>query len=151
MSGGKSRVEHLALDKLLIEGNTRLSGQVTISGAKNAALPILAGTLLATEQVVIGNVPHLKDVTTMLSLLQMLGVQVTVDDCVGVGIDASTVNSYEAPYNLVKTMRASILVLGPLLARFGKANVSLPGGCAIGAVLNDFCPFRICARTSQAT
>ena len=133
MNGGKSRVEHLALDKLLIEGNTRLSGQVTISGAKNAALPILAGTLLATEQVVIGNVPHLKDVTTMLSLLQMLGAQVTVDDCVGVGIDASAVNSYEAPYDLVKTMRASILVLGPLLARFGKANVSLPGGCAIGA------------------
>ena len=87
-------MEHLALDKLLIKGSTRLSGQVTISGAKNAALPILAGTLLATEQVVIGNVPHLKDVTTMLSLLQMLGVQVTVDDCVGVGIDASTVNSY---------------------------------------------------------
>ena len=100
MSGGKSRAEHLALDKLLIEGSTRLSGQVTISGAKNAALPILAGTLLATEQVVIGNVPHLQDVTTMLSLLQMLGVQVTVDDCVGVGIDASTVNSYEAPYDL---------------------------------------------------
>ena len=104
-----------------------------ISGAKNAALPILAGTLLATEKVVISNVPHLKDVTTMLSLLQMMGVQVTVDDRLVVEIDASNVSSLEAPYDLVKTMRASILVLGPLVARFGEANVSLPGGCAIGA------------------
>lgn len=121
------------LDKLLIEGGTTLSGNVTISGAKNAALPILAGTLLATENVVISNVPHLKDVTTMLSLLQMMGVQVTVDDHLTVEIDASDVSSREAPYELVKTMRASILVLGPLLARFGEADVSLPGGCAIGA------------------
>jgi UDP-N-acetylglucosamine 1-carboxyvinyltransferase len=121
------------LDKLLIEGGTKLAGSVRISGAKNAALPILAGTLLATEKVVIGNVPHLKDVTTMLSLLQMMGVQVTVDDHLTVEIDASDVSSREAPYDLVKTMRASILVLGPLLARFGEADVSLPGGCAIGA------------------
>ncbi len=121
------------MDKLLIEGGTTLSGNVTISGAKNAALPILAGTLLATENVVISNVPHLKDVTTMLSLLQMMGVQVTVDDHLTVEIDASDVSSREAPYELVKTMRASILVLGPLLARFGEADVSLPGGCAIGA------------------
>jgi UDP-N-acetylglucosamine 1-carboxyvinyltransferase len=121
------------LDKLLIEGGTALSGNVTISGAKNAALPILAGTLLATELVTISNVPHLKDVTTMLSLLQMMGVQVTVDDHMCVEIDASNVSSREAPYELVKTMRASILVLGPLLARFGEADVSLPGGCAIGA------------------
>lgn len=106
---------------------------MTISGAKNAALPILAGTLLASEPVIISNVPHLKDVTTMLSLLQMMGVQATVDDRLGVEIDASDVNRREAPYELVKTMRASILVLGPLLARFGEADVSLPGGCAIGA------------------
>lgn len=121
------------MDKLLITGGAALSGKVTISGAKNAALPILAGTLLASEPVVVCNVPHLKDVTTMLSLLQLMGVQVTVDDHLVVEIDAREVNSREAPYELVKTMRASILVLGPLLARFGEADVSLPGGCAIGA------------------
>ena len=121
------------MDKLSIEGGNRLSGTVTISGAKNAALPILAGTLLATEPVTVSNVPHLKDVTTMLSLLQMMGVQVTVDDRAGVEIDASNVDRRQAPYELVKTMRASILVLGPLVARFGEADVSLPGGCAIGA------------------
>ena len=121
------------MDKLSIEGGSRLSGTVTISGAKNAALPILAGTLLATEPVTVRNVPHLKDVTTMLSLLQMMGVQVTVDDRAGVEIDASNVDRRQAPYELVKTMRASILVLGPLVARFGEADVSLPGGCAIGA------------------
>ncbi|MDH3304098.1 MAG: UDP-N-acetylglucosamine 1-carboxyvinyltransferase [Gammaproteobacteria bacterium] len=121
------------MDKLLITGGQTLSGNVTISGAKNAALPILAATLLATEPVRISNVPHLKDVTTMLSLLQIMGVQVTVDDQLGVEVDASSVDRREAPYELVKTMRASILVLGPLLARFGEADVSLPGGCAIGA------------------
>jgi len=121
------------LDKLSITGGTTLSGTVTISGAKNAALPILAGTLLATEPVILSNVPHLKDVTTMLSLLQMMGAQVTVDDRLGVEIDASNVDRRQAPYELVKTMRASILVLGPLVARFGEADVSLPGGCAIGA------------------
>ncbi len=121
------------MDKLLIKGGIALSGNVRISGAKNAALPILAGTLLASEPVMIGNVPHLKDVTTMLSLLQMMGVRATVDDRQGVEIDASDVHRREAPYELVKTMRASILVLGPLLARFGEADVSLPGGCAIGA------------------
>ena len=121
------------MDKLLIKGGSRLDGKVQISGAKNAALPILAGTLLATEPVVVSNVPHLKDVTTMLSLLQMMGVQATIDDKLGVEIDASNVSNCEAPYDLVKTMRASILVLGPLVARFGTADVSLPGGCAIGA------------------
>ena len=121
------------MDKLLIEGGSALSGYVTISGAKNAALPILAATLLATDTVTVSNVPHLKDVTTMLSLLQMMGVQVTVDDHMVVEINANSVNSHEAPYDLVKTMRASILVLGPLLTRFGEADVSLPGGCAIGA------------------
>ncbi len=121
------------MDKLLITGGTTLSGTVKISGAKNAALPILAATLLAQEKVTIRNVPHLKDVTTMLSLLQMMGVEVTVDDHLTVEIDAGNIRKFEAPYDLVKTMRASILVLGPLLARFGAADVSLPGGCAIGA------------------
>jgi len=110
-----------------------LSGKVEISGAKNAALPILAGTLLATKPVTVRNVPHLKDVTTTIALLQTMGVQVTIDEHTNVSVDASEVNRLEAPYELVKTMRASILVLGPLVARFGQASVSLPGGCAIGA------------------
>ena len=121
------------MDKLLIEGGSSLSGQVRISGAKNAALPILAGTLLATEPVTVRNVPHLKDVTTTISLLQMMGAQVTVDDRLNVEVDAREIAHRTAPYELVKTMRASILVLGPLVARFGEADVSLPGGCAIGA------------------
>ena len=104
-----------------------------MSGAKNAALPILAGTLLATEPVLVRNVPHLKDVTTTISLLQLMGVQVTVDEQLNIEVDARDVSRREAPYELVKTMRASILVLGPLVARFGEADVSLPGGCAIGA------------------
>ena len=133
MSGAKRAARLKVVDKLAIQGGTRLSGTVTISGAKNAALPILAGTLLATEPVTISNVPHLKDVTTMLSLLQMMGARVTVDDRVGVEVDASNIDKRKAPYDLVKTMRASILVLGPLVARFGEADVSLPGGCAIGA------------------
>ena len=121
------------MDKLLIEGGTALAGEVRISGAKNAALPILAGTLLATEPVTVSNVPHLNDVTTTISLLQTMGVQATVDDSLHVEVDASNVENRTAPYELVKTMRASILVLGPLVARFGEADVSLPGGCAIGA------------------
>lgn len=121
------------MDKLLIKGGTTLSGKVAISGAKNAALPILAGALLTAEPVVVSNIPHLNDVTTMLSLLQTMGVQVTVDDRLAVEIDASDVHKRQAPYELVKTMRASILVLGPLVARFGEADVSMPGGCAIGA------------------
>ena len=121
------------MDKLLIKGGEKLAGTVRISGAKNAALPILAGTLLTTKPVIVRNVPHLKDVTTTLSLLQMMGVQVTVDDQLNVEVDASDVTHREAPYELVRTMRASILVLGPLVARFGEADVSLPGGCAIGA------------------
>ena len=121
------------MDKLLIQGGASLAGKVAISGAKNAALPILAGTLLASELVTVRNVPHLKDVTTTLSLLQMMGVQITVDEQLNVEVDASSVDRREAPYELVKTMRASILVLGPLVARFGEADVSLPGGCAIGA------------------
>ncbi len=121
------------MDKLLIDGGATLSGKISISGAKNAALPILAGTLLATKPVTIRNVPHLKDVTTTIALLQTMGVQITIDDHLSVEVDASNVTSLEAPYELVKTMRASILVLGPLVARFGRADVSLPGGCAIGA------------------
>jgi UDP-N-acetylglucosamine 1-carboxyvinyltransferase len=121
------------LDKLLIEGGKRLSGQVRISGAKNAALPILAGTLLATEPVMVRNVPHLKDVTTTISLLQMMGAEVTVNESLDIEVDAREIAHRTAPYELVKTMRASILVLGPLVARFGEADVSLPGGCAIGA------------------
>lgn len=121
------------MDKLLIEGGTRLNGSISISGAKNAALPILAGTLLATEPVTVSNVPHLKDVATTLTLLQKMGVVVTFDDKLNVEIDASEVSERRAPYELVKTMRASILVLGPLVSRFGEADVSLPGGCAIGA------------------
>jgi UDP-N-acetylglucosamine 1-carboxyvinyltransferase len=121
------------LDKLLINGGIRLQGEIAISGAKNAALPILAGTLLASEPVTVSNVPHLKDVTTTITLLQSMGAAVTLDDKLNVEVDVSAVTEHRAPYELVKTMRASILVLGPLLSRFGRADVSLPGGCAIGA------------------
>jgi UDP-N-acetylglucosamine 1-carboxyvinyltransferase len=121
------------LDKLLITGGARLEGEIAISGAKNAALPILAGTLLASEPVTIGNVPHLKDVSTTITLLQSIGATVTFDDKLNVEVDVSDATQHRAPYELVKTMRASILVLGPLLSRFGEADVSLPGGCAIGA------------------
>jgi UDP-N-acetylglucosamine 1-carboxyvinyltransferase len=120
------------VDKLLIAGGQRLEGAIEISGAKNAALPILAGTLLANEPVTIRNVPHLKDVATTITLLQSMGAQATFDEKLNVEVDGSTVTERRAPYELVKTMRASILVLGPLVARFGEADVSLPGGCAIG-------------------
>ncbi|NOY71310.1 MAG: UDP-N-acetylglucosamine 1-carboxyvinyltransferase [Gammaproteobacteria bacterium] len=121
------------MDKLIISGGTPLKGEIAISGAKNAALPILAATLLAEDPVTIHNVPHLQDVTTTLSLLGQMGVGLTVDEKLSVEVDSSTITEFRAPYELVKTMRASILVLGPLLARFGKAYVSLPGGCAIGS------------------
>ena len=120
------------MDKLIINGGKPLNGDVAISGAKNAALPIMAATLLASDNVTIANVPHLKDVTTMMELLGQLGAELTVDEKMNVQVDANHVNELVAPYELVKTMRASILVLGPMLARFGKADVSLPGGCAIG-------------------
>ena len=120
------------MDKLLIAGGQRLEGTIAISGAKNAALPILAGTLLATEPVTVRNVPHLKDVATTITLLQSMGAQATFDEKLNVEVDSSAVTERRAPYELVKTMRASILVLGPLVARFGEADVSLPGGCAIG-------------------
>ena len=121
------------MDKLQVAGGVPLEGEVRVSGAKNAALPILAATLLASEPVAIGNVPHLQDVTTMIELLGRMGATVTVDERMNIEVDASTLRQPVAPYDLVKTMRASILVLGPLLARFGEADVSLPGGCAIGA------------------
>lgn len=121
------------MDKLLIRGGIPLAGEINISGAKNAALPILAGTLLASEPVTVSNVPQLRDVATTITLLQSMGVVVTFDERLNIEADAREVPVRRAPYELVKTMRASILVLGPLLARFGEADVSLPGGCAIGA------------------
>ncbi|MBL1321834.1 MAG: UDP-N-acetylglucosamine 1-carboxyvinyltransferase [Methylophaga sp.] len=121
------------MDKLIINGGAPLNGEIRISGAKNAALPILMGALLADSPVHIGNVPHLHDITTTLELLGRMGVTITVDEKSAVVIDPTTLTDTEAPYDLVKTMRASILVLGPLLAKFGKADVSLPGGCAIGS------------------
>lgn len=121
------------MDKLAIIGGARLAGDVRISGAKNAALPILAGALLTDEPVFIGNVPHLMDVTTMLELLGRMGAEATVHDGMRLEVNAARINECYAPYELVRTMRASILVLGPLLGRFGSADVSLPGGCAIGA------------------
>ena len=121
------------MDKLKITGGKRLDGSIRISGAKNAALPILMSTLLAEGTSLIGNVPHLNDITTTLELLGRLGNEMTICEKMEVEIDASNIHSFDAPYDLVKTMRASILVLGPLLARFGQADVSLPGGCAIGS------------------
>ena len=121
------------MDKLLIRGGRPLAGELRISGAKNAALPILAATLLADEPVTIGNLPHLHDITTMIELLGCMGVTLTVDEKLNVEVDSSSISDFSAPYELVKTMRASILVLGPMLARFGQARVSFPGGCAIGS------------------
>jgi UDP-N-acetylglucosamine 1-carboxyvinyltransferase len=120
------------MDKLIITGGNQLNGELRISGAKNAALPILAATLLSHAPVSVGNIPHLHDITTTMELLGRMGVQLLVDEKMNIEVDSSTITSYEAPYELVRTMRASILVLGPLLARFGEAHVSLPGGCAIG-------------------
>lgn len=121
------------MDKLAITGGPRLEGEVRISGAKNAALPILAAAILTDQRVIIGNVPHLRDVATTIELLSRMGVEVTVHEQKRVEVDAANIHECYAPYELVKTMRASVLVLGPLLGRFGRADVSLPGGCAIGA------------------
>ena len=121
------------MDKLIIEGGSPISGTLKISGAKNSALPILAAALLADGPVQIHNLPHLNDITTMITLLRCMGTEITIDEKLGVEIDPRSVNELTAPYELVKTMRASILVLGPLLARHGVANVSFPGGCAIGS------------------
>ena len=120
------------MDKLVIQGGVPLTGEVRVSGAKNAALPILCAALLTPETLRLQNVPHLRDVTTTLNLLGQMGVDVSLDEKLGVGLTAAKLHNLAAPYELVKTMRASILVLGPMVARFGQARVSLPGGCAIG-------------------
>ena len=120
------------MDKLVIQGGAPLSGEIRVSGAKNAALPILCAALLTAEPLRVQNVPHLRDVTTMLTLLGQMGVEVSLDEKLGVGLSAARLGNHTASYDLVKTMRASIMVLGPLVARFGEALVSLPGGCAIG-------------------
>jgi UDP-N-acetylglucosamine 1-carboxyvinyltransferase len=121
------------MDKLIVTGGAPLRGEIKISGAKNAALPVLVSSLLTNETVSIGNVPHLQDITTTMELLGRMGVRLVVGDKMVIEADSSQNTSVRAPYDLVKTMRASILVLGPLLARFGEAEVSLPGGCAIGS------------------
>jgi len=121
------------VDRLIIRGGVPLDGEIRISGAKNAVLPILAATLLADSPMTVGNVPHLQDVTTTMELLGQMGVSLVVDEKMNIEVDPRTIRHFRAPYELVKTMRASILVLGPLLARFGQAEVSLPGGCAIGS------------------
>jgi UDP-N-acetylglucosamine 1-carboxyvinyltransferase len=131
MDGGNLREAPVA--KIVINGGEALNGDVWISGAKNAVLPILAACLLADEPVTIGNVPHLHDVTTTMELLGQMGVELVIDERMKIHVDPRPANRYFAPYDLVKTMRASILVLGPLVARFGEADVSLPGGCAIGS------------------
>jgi len=121
------------MDKLIIKGGIPLQGEINISGAKNAALPILASTILADAPVTVGNVPHLHDITTTMELLGRMGAQLTVDERMNIEVDSSNITEFFAPYELVKTMRSSILVLGPLLAHYGRADVSLPGGCAIGS------------------
>ena len=121
------------MDKLLISGGERLSGEIRISGAKNSALPILAATLLSDAPVMVSNIPHLHDITTMFELLGCLGVTVIMNEKMKVEIDSTTLKNHTAPYDLVKRMRASILVLGPMLAKHGRARVSFPGGCAIGS------------------
>lgn len=120
------------MDKLIIHGGNRLNGEIKISGAKNAALPILCASLLTADDIELTNVPHLKDVQTMLTLLQQMGVTVRKDGNRMI-LNGGAVHNFHAPYELVKTMRAAILVLCPLVARFGEAKVSLPGGCAIGS------------------
>jgi UDP-N-acetylglucosamine 1-carboxyvinyltransferase len=120
------------MDKLVIQGGARLSGEIRVSGAKNAALPLMCAALLTEEELTLSNVPHLRDVSTMVRLLSQMGVEVSLDDKLGLSLRAARISNPSAPYDLVKTMRASILVLGPLIARCGEARVSLPGGCAIG-------------------
>ena len=121
------------MDRLIINGGERLQGEIRISGAKNAVLPIMAATLLADGPVTVRNIPHLHDVTTTMELLGRMGIHLTVDEKMDIVVDSGTINSLYAPYELVRTMRSSILVLGPMLSRFGSADVSLPGGCAIGS------------------
>ena len=120
------------MDRLLIRGGNRLDGELRASGAKNSALKMLAAALLSDGPVTISNVPHLRDITTMIELLGSLGVEVVINEKMNVEIHANTIKRFTAPYDLVKTMRASFNVLGPMLAHYGQAEVSLPGGCAIG-------------------
>ncbi|RJQ47554.1 MAG: UDP-N-acetylglucosamine 1-carboxyvinyltransferase [Gammaproteobacteria bacterium] len=120
------------MDKLIITGGVPLNGEIRISGAKNAALPILTAALLTDKPLLLSNIPHLHDITTTMELLGQMGVRITVDERMNIEVDTRAITNFRAPYELVKTMRASILVLGPLLARYGSADVSLPGGCAIG-------------------
>jgi UDP-N-acetylglucosamine 1-carboxyvinyltransferase len=121
------------MDKLVIQGGVPLSGEVRVSGAKNAALPLMCAALLTADELTLSNVPHLRDVSTMVRLLSRMGVEASLDDRLGLSLRAASLSDPTAPYDLVKTMRASVLVLGPLVARCGEARVSLPGGCAIGA------------------
>ena len=121
------------MDKLIISGGVRLDGDIRISGAKNSALPILAATLLADGPVIVRNLPHLHDITTMIELFGRMGIEPVIDEKLSVEVDPRTIKTLVAPYELVKTMRASILVLGPMVAHFGEAEVALPGGCAIGS------------------
>ena len=129
----RNKLKKITMDKLLIQGGQSLSGSVKISGAKNSVLPMLCASVMPTTGVVqLENVPHLQDVTTTTRLLTQMGVSVTMDEFMNISLDPSAIDNFYAPYDLVKTMRSSILVLGPLLSRFGEAKVSLPGGCAIG-------------------
>lgn len=121
------------MEKLLIKGGNRLSGSISCSGAKNAALPMIAATILSDEDITLRNLPYLQDITTMFELLGSMGAKITLDESMNFIISSSSIHDTEARYELVKTMRASILVLGPLVARFGKAKIALPGGCAIGS------------------
>ena len=121
------------MDKLLIKGKNELNGEITASGAKNSALPVLAASLLADSPMKVGNLPHLNDVTTMIELLGSMGIDIMLNEDMDVYVDPSSIKNLNARYELVKTMRASILVLGPLLAKFNEARVALPGGCAIGS------------------
>ena len=121
------------MDRLVIRGGATLQGEIRISGAKNAVLPIMAATLLADSPVRVRNVPHLHDVTTTMELLGRMGAELLLDENMNIEVDTCPISTLSAPYDLVKTMRSSILVLGPMLSRFGQAEVSLPGGCAIGS------------------
>ncbi|SMF54051.1 UDP-N-acetylglucosamine 1-carboxyvinyltransferase [Alteromonadaceae bacterium Bs31] len=133
MGRAKRLKDYKSMDKLIIRGGGRIDGDIRISGSKNSGLPILAATILANGPMNICNLPHLNDITTMLALLRCMGVGVTINEKMCVEVDPCSLTEYEAPYELVKTMRASILVLGPTLAKYGQADVSFPGGCAIGS------------------
>ncbi len=121
------------MEKLLIRGGSQLSGKITCSGAKNAALPMIASTILSDEKVTLRNLPYLQDITTMFELLGSMGSDIILDENMNFTISSKDLKDTEARYELVKTMRASILVLGPLVAKYGKAKIALPGGCAIGS------------------